>query len=142
MTPHAIPHNATMSSTLETRPYLTDTDLDDNRLLTLDWMGYLINTDYHEKALTTLVYYEDIEWITPAARDRLTQYLSNIDPSEPTTDHIDAHERLKTNLEQFTGTPFEKHLISLQYIAAITGSDIDDLAHELDQTRKWVTDHK
>lgn len=108
-------------------PYLETVERSVDRTdVTVQWARFLGETFGTAGALNCLRYYEDIGWISPLVRDQLTAYLRGLSLDEIHTKRFDEPAALDHPLESLSGTLFSAHARSLEYIATISGDDIEE----------------
>ena len=102
------------------KPYLTELPGDYvGDLLVMEWLEFLVAAGDVTDAVRAVNYYERIEWVGPAAADRLREFLSGFGTVDrnlvdrPGTDHLgrDHHTRSLRYITQLNGA--DSHLLLL-----------------------------
>jgi len=102
------------------KPYLTELPGDYvGDLLVMEWLEFLVSAGDVTDAVRAVSYYERIEWVSPAAADRLREFLSGFGTVDrnlvdrPGTDHLgrDHHTRSLRYITQLNGA--DSHLLLL-----------------------------
>ena len=102
------------------KPYLTELPGDYvGDLLVMEWLEFLVSAGDVTDAVRAVSYYERIEWVGPAAADRLREFLSGFGTVDrnlvdrPGTDHLgrDHHTRSLRYITQLNGA--DSHLLLL-----------------------------
>ncbi|MFP8956530.1 FlaD/FlaE family flagellar protein [Natrialbaceae archaeon A-CW3] len=93
---------------------------------TIKWARYLGKTFGTTGALNCLRYYEALGWISPLVREQMTSYLRGLSLGEIHNRRYDEPASLEYPLESLSGTLFGAHAQSLEYIARISGDDLEE----------------
>lgn len=93
----------------------------------MEWARYLAAAFGTEGAVSALRYYEEINWISRSVRRTMVDYVRGLSLDELTVDD-DLDVELDESIESLADTPFEKHAKSVEYIATISG---DNIEHDL-----------
>lgn len=93
----------------------------------MEWARYLAAAFGTEGAVSALRYYEQINWISESVRRTMVDYVRGLSLDELTADD-DLTVELDDSIDTLADTPFEKHARSIEYIADITG---DNIEHDL-----------
>ena len=115
------------------KPYLTE--LPGNYvgdLLVMEWLEFLVAAGDVTDAVRAVNYYERIEWVGPAAADRLREFLSGFGTVDrnlidrPGTDHLgrDHHTRSLRYITQLNGA--DSHLLLLDRWDDLVGRPLVD----------------
>jgi flagellar protein FlaE/flagellar protein FlaC len=113
------------------KPYLTELPGDYvGDLLVMEWLEFLVAAGDVTDAVRAVNYYERIEWIGPAAADRLREFLSGFGTVDrnlvdrPGTDHLgrDHHTRSLRYITQLNGA--DSHLLLLDRWDDLVGSPL------------------
>lgn len=109
------------------KPYLESLEQTAGRTdATIKWARFLGKTFGTTGALNCLRYYEDLGWITPLVREQMTSYLRGLSMDEIHNKRYDEPTTLSYPLESLSGTLFSAHAQSLEYIADISGEDLEE----------------
>lgn len=112
---------------MNTKPYIDSiAGSPDEVSKTLEWAQYLGDTFGTSGALNALDYYERMDWISPAVRDHLSNYLRGLSLDELHNKKYDEPVTLQEPLDELSGTPFGAHAKSLTYIADIADDDLEE----------------
>jgi flagellar protein FlaE/flagellar protein FlaC len=132
------------------KPYLTELPGDYvGDLLVMEWLEFLVAAGDVTDAVRAVNYYERIEWVGPAAADRLREFLSGFGTVDrnlvdrPGTDHLgrDHHTRSLRYITQLNGA--DSHLLLLDRWDDLVGRPLVDgsSADDTDRTgRRPPTD--
>jgi archaellum component FlaD/FlaE len=93
--------------------------------LTLEWATYLGDTFGTSGGLNALQYYEQLGWISHEVREQMIRYIRGLSLDEIHNKKFDEPGTLVGPLDSLSGSPFGAHSVSLQYIAAIAGHDLE-----------------
>ena len=106
------------------RPFL-EGPLDVNGSETLlQWIKYLGTTFGTAGSLCALRYYEELSWISPAARREVERHLQGLSLEETHSKKYDEPGHLTGPLAPLSGTPFGAHAKSLEFIATLADDDL------------------
>jgi len=115
------------------KPYLTELPGDYvGDLLVMEWLEFLVAAGDVTDAVRAVNYYERIEWVGPAAADRLREFLSGFGTVDrnlvdrPGTDHLgrDHHTRSLRYITQLNGA--DSHLLLLDRWDDLVGRPLVD----------------
>ena len=115
------------------KPYLTELPGDYvGDLLVMEWLEFLVSAGDVTDAVRAVNYYERIEWVGPAAADRLREFLSGFGTVDrnlvdhPGTDHLgrDHHTRSLRYITQLNGA--DSHLLLLDRWDDLVGRPLVD----------------
>lgn len=106
-------------------PYLSTLDGDAAKSVTvMEWARYLGSTFGTEGAVSALRFYDDVNWISEDVRRTMVDYVRGLSLEELSGTE-DPEIELDDGLADLSGTPFECHAKSVEYIAAIAGDSIE-----------------
>ncbi|WP_440763266.1 FlaD/FlaE family flagellar protein [Natronorubrum sp. DTA7] len=109
------------------QPYLETLERSAGRTdATIQWARFLGETFGTTGALNCLRYYEDLGWISSLVREQMTSYLRGLSLGEIHNKRYDEPTTLEYPLESLSGTLFSAHAQSLEYIATISGDDLEE----------------
>lgn len=106
-------------------PHLSDLDGDVTQSVTvMEWARYLGGTFGTEGAVAALRFYESIDWIGPAVRRTMVDYVRGLSLDELAGDGEGTVE-LGEGIETLEDTPFQEHARSLEFVASIAGDSLE-----------------
>ncbi|WP_224333882.1 FlaD/FlaE family flagellar protein [Haloprofundus halobius] len=110
----------------QTKPYLGTIPRDAAENVTaMEWARYLGREFGPTGAINALAYYRDIDWISERARRLMIRHVRGLSLEE--LDRVnDESIALDESLDSLVESPFERHAKSLEYIAKITGTDVEN----------------
>lgn len=107
------------------RPYLETIDIESDMNTLIDWTMYLGSNFGAAGALAALRYYERIGWISSTARQTIQTQLAGMSAEELHSKKYDEPGIMSGPLSPLSGTSFGAHAKSLEFIATLSGSDLE-----------------
>lgn len=109
----------------QTKPYLGTVPRDAAENVTaMEWARYLGREFGPTGAINALAYYRDIEWISERARRLMIRHVRGLSLEELDRVSDDGVE-LDSALDSLGGSPFERHAKSLEFVAKMSGTDVE-----------------